>query len=109
MAALIGIVIVFLFLIFILSLVLEGFVSALIFAISIVIAAVTAYFVLKYLHSIKANTNPVLYIVSKVALGISVFLYIFIFEDLLLSTLLFLACVTCSLLPIVIHHRLKRK
>ncbi len=109
MAALIGIVIVFLFLFFILSLVLEGFVSALIFAISIVIAAVTAYFVLKYLHSIKANTNPVLYIVSKVALGISVFLYIFIFEDLLLSTLLFLVCVTCSLLPIVIHHRLKRK
>ena len=109
MASLIGFVLVFLSIFFIYSLVLEGIVSALTFAISIVIAAITAYFALKYLHSIKADTNPVLYIVSKVALGVSLFLYIFIFEDLLLSTLWFLICASCSLLPIVIYHKLKRK
>lgn len=109
MAALIGFAIVFLCIDFIYSLVFEGIVSALFFAISVVIAAVTAYYALKYLHSIEADTNPVLYIVSKVALGVSLLLYIFIFEDLLLSTLFFLLCAACSLLPIVIYHRLKRK
>lgn len=115
MAALIGIVIFFLSLYLGLSLVLEGIVAALTVAILIVIMAVTAYFVLKYLHSLKADTNPVLYLISKVALGVSVILNFVIqfsenhLVDLLLSTLFFLLCVACSLLPIVIYHRRKRK
>lgn len=115
LAALIGIAIFFLSLFLGVYLVLEGIVGVLTVVISIVIVAVTAYFVLKYLHSLKADTNPVLYMISKLALGVSVILYFIIhisqnyLVDFLLSTLLFLLCVACSLLPIFIYHRRKRK
>lgn len=116
LAALIGIAILFLSLTLGLYLVLDGIVGVLTFAISIVIVAVTVYFALKYLHSVKADTNPVLYKISKAVIVVSLCLYIYIIlfsentlTDLLLTTLLFLLCVTCSLLPIYICHRRKRK